>query len=482
MRRRILRATVLAVACAVLLFALPLGYAALRLYQQDEEREAQSLGQRVALSLPERFTATGDPVELPPVESGTDIAVYGTGSHRVLGTGPGAADAPVREAEAGRVVTRQIGDSLVVAVPVGGSEQVRAVVRVASPASEPLRRAALTWAGMLVLAAVAVGVGALLAVRSSRRLGRPLEELAGVAREMESGDLTARAEPSGLPEPDAVGHALARAAARIDELLRRERAFSADASHQLRTALTGVRLELEMSLAAGPDVDVPDADVVEGGAGAGSRAAVRSALAQLERMEATLDDLLALARDVPERAPLDLAALLARAREDWHGPLAAQGRRLEIRVDDALPQALGSRRAARQILDVLLSNAATHGRGTVTVHAKETAGVVAVDVEDEGDGIPEAGTDGVFERRGGEEGRSGGEGGRSGGEGGRSGGEAARAGGPAAGSHGIGLALARSLAEAEGGRLFVSRPRPRPRFTWLLAAAPVEEQETSQLP
>ncbi|MFE7352621.1 sensor histidine kinase [Streptomyces sp. NPDC057543] len=471
MRRRILRATVLAVACAVLLFALPLGYAALRLYQQDEEREAQSLGEQVALSLPERITATGDPIELPPVESGTDIAVYGTGAHRVLGTGPGAGDAPVREAEEGRVVTRQIGGSLVVAVPVGGSEQVRAVVRVASPASEPLRRAALTWAGMLAPAAVAVGGGALLAVRSSRRLARPLEELAGVAREMEGGDLTARAEPSGLPEPDAVGHALARAAARVDELLRRERAFSADASHQLRTALTGVRLELEMSLAAGPNADVSDTDVVEGGAdagaGAGSRAAVRSALAQLERMETTLDDLLALARDIPERAPLDLAALLARAQEDWHGPLAAQGRRLKIMVDDALPQALGSRRAARQILDVLLSNAATHGRGTVTVHAKATAGVVAVGVEDEGDGIPEAGTDGVFERRGG--------------EGGRSGGDAAQ-GGPAAGSHGIGLALARSLAEAEGGRLFVSRPRPRPRFTWLLAASPVEEQETSQLP
>ncbi|MER5360387.1 ATP-binding protein [Streptomyces sp. NPDC002785] len=446
MRSRILRATVLAVACAVLLFALPLGFAALRLYQQDEEQEAQSLGERVALSLPERITGTGDPIELPPVESGTDIAVYGPDARRILGTGPDTGDAPVRDAEAGRVVTRQIGDSLVAAVPVGGSEQVRAVVRVASPASQPLQRAALTWAGMLALAAVAVGVGALLAVRSSRRLARPLEELAGVARDMEGGDLTARAAPSGLPEPDAVGQALARATARIDELLRRERAFSADASHQLRTALTGVRLELEMSLAAGPGVD--------------PRAATRSALAQLERMETTLDDLLALARDVPDRAPLDLAALFARAEEDWHGPLAAQGRRLEIRVDDELPQALGSRRAARQILDVLLSNAATHGRGTVTVHAKETAGVVAVDVEDEGDGIPETSTGGVFERRGG---------------------ESVRRGGGVPGSHGIGLALARSLAEAEGGRLFVSRPRPRPRFTWLLAA-PVEGREPSQLP
>ncbi|MFJ7948744.1 histidine kinase dimerization/phospho-acceptor domain-containing protein [Streptomyces sp. NPDC096354] len=161
---------------------------------------------------------------------------------------------------------------------------MRAVVRVSSPSAQALRRAALTWAAVLALGAAAVGVSALLAVRSSRRLARPLEELAHVATEMEGGDLTARARPSELAEPDSVGRALARAATRIGELLRRERAFSADASHQLRTALTGVRLEL--SLAAGPQAD--------------QRAATHSALRQLDRMEITLDDLLTLARDVPK--------------------------------------------------------------------------------------------------------------------------------------------------------------------------------------
>ncbi|MET7527159.1 HAMP domain-containing sensor histidine kinase [Streptomyces sp900116325] len=434
MRRSILKATVLAVACAVLLFALPLGVAALRLYQQDEEQELQQLAAQVALSLPSRLTGTDrDPVELPRTESDTRIAVYGPDARRVLGAGPPSGDAPVQEAATGRADTRRIGGSLVAAVPAGGSEQVRAVVRVSSPSAQPLRRAALTWAGMLALGAAAVGVSALLAIRSSRRLAGPLEELAHVAAEMEGGDLTARARPSGLAEPDAVGHALARAATRIGELLRRERAFSVDASHQLRTALTGVRLELELSLAAGPQAD--------------RRAATHSALRQLDRMEITLDDLLTLARDVPEGAPLDIPALLDRAEESWHGPLAARGRRLEIEVAEALPEALGSQRAARQILDVLLSNAATHGGGTVTVRVKEAAGVVAVEVEDEGEGLPGSGAEpggDVFARRDGDD----------------------------AGRHGIGLALARSLAEAEGGRLFVSRPRPHPRFTWLLAAPP----------
>ncbi|QXE38278.1 HAMP domain-containing histidine kinase [Streptomyces sp. GMY02] len=428
MRRRILGSTVLAVVCAVLLFALPLAVAALRLYEQDEERELRQLGERVAVGLPVPLgrPGAGDPVELPRAEAGTRIAVYGPDGLRVAGTGPRAGDGPVRAAAAGRAATARSGEGLVAAVPVGGAEHVRAVVRVTSPAADPYRRAALTWAGMAVPAALAVGVGVLLAVRSSRRLARPLEALAVAARDMERGEPPpGRAPATGLPEADAVADALARAADRIGLLLRRERAFSADASHQLRTALTGVRLELETPLAPAARAD--------------PYTALRSALQQVERMETTLTDLLALARDVPERAPLDPVPLLDGIERHWHGELAAGGRRLRVMIDEDLPDAVGSPRAARQVLDVLIANARTHGGGTVTVRVRESAGVLAVDVEDEGAGIPED-TD-PFVRRG----------------------HATEDG------HGIGLALARSLAEAEGGRLFVSRPRPHPRFTWLVA-------------
>ncbi|MYZ38372.1 sensor histidine kinase, partial [Streptomyces sp. SID4917] len=104
MRRRILGSTVLAVVCAVLLFALPLAVAALRLYQQDEERELRQLGERVAVGLPVPLgrPGAGDPVELPRTEAGTRIAVYGPDGRRVLGTGPGTGDGPVRAAAAGR--------------------------------------------------------------------------------------------------------------------------------------------------------------------------------------------------------------------------------------------------------------------------------------------------------------------------------------------------------------------------------------------
>lgn len=171
----------------------------------------------------------------------------------------------------------------------------------------------------------------------------------------------------------------------------------------------------------------------------GPQTALRSALESLNDMETSLNDLLALARDVPEQAPLDLTALLADAERRWQGTFAAAGRPLRLAIDDDLPPAVGSSRAARQVLEVLLANAVAHGRGTVAVRARDAAAGLAVDIENEGSGLPED-LD-VFTRR------------------------------PEAGAHGIGLARARSLVETEGGLLFVSRRAPHPRFTWLVAVA-----------
>lgn len=424
MRRRILRATVVTVVCAVLLFAVPLAVAVLRLYRQAALGELERIADRTALTAP-TVVREFDPRELLRVEPGTQLAVYDTAAHRVTGSGPAIGDASVRSALTGSVQSGQVGGRLVVAVPVGSAERVRGAVRVSRTAARPLRRAALTWLGMSGLAVLAVGAAALMSVRSSRRLAQPLEALAATARRLENGDLTARAEACGLREADEVATALNRAAKRLDRLLQRERSFSADASHQLRTALARTRLELESELTACPPSD--------------PRAAMRAALESLDRMTTTVDDLLALARDVPERASLDVPALLVETGRRWRSDLEAAGRSLRIVAEDDLPAAVGSRQAAREVLDVLLGNATAHGRGTVTVRARDASGVLALDVEDEGPGLPE--DQDVFARR------------------------------PAGEEHGIGLSLARSLVEAEGGRLFVTRRAPWPCFTWLVATA-----------
>ncbi len=123
---------------------------------------------------------------------------------------------------------------------------------------------------------------------------------------------------------------------------------------------------------------------------------------------------------------------------------------LELSVDPGVPQPHTSAAAVRQVLAVLVDNATTHGAGTVTVAVREATDAVAVDVSDEGAGIHEP-ENVLFARR------------------------ADRQDG-----HGVGLALARRLAEAEDGRLELTRRTP-PVFTLLLPPAPTEIRHAASI-
>jgi signal transduction histidine kinase len=113
----------------------------------------------------------------------------------------------------------------------------------------------------------------------------------------------------------------------------------------------------------------------------------------------------------------------------WHGELAAQGRRLQVNLQPGVTMIEVPGSLVTQILDVLIDNALRHGRGAVTLTAREMSDAVAVDVADEGSIGMDPGA--VFDR------------GRSGGDG-----------------QGIGLAFARSMAEASGGRVVLARRSP----------------------
>jgi len=161
-------------------------------------------------------------------------------------------------------------------------------------------------------------------------------------------------------------------------------------------------------------------------------------LVEIDRLEATIDGLLRLARDTgTPRSPLDVAALLAAVEQTWHGPLARQGRKLIVTDASDGRLASVSAEAVGQVLDVLVSNALDHGQGMVRIIVRPAGDGIAIDVTDEGGGITSTEAQ-IFERR---SGRS-----------------------P---TRGIGLALARSLAEAEGGKLQLRSAEP-PCFTLLL--------------
>jgi signal transduction histidine kinase len=228
------------------------------------------------------------------------------------------------------------------------------------------RRVRGAWLAMAGLALGAVAVAALVARALAGRLSRPVDALARAAARLGDGDFAARAARSGVTEIDAVARTLDATGERLGQLLARERAFSADASHQLRTPLAGLRLRLEAARL------LPGAD---------QRQAIDDALAEVDRLEAMVEQLLALARDVgPVRDRLDLAELFAGVDRDWHGRLAAAGRPLRLQLEPGLPPVRAAGAAIRQVLDVLVANAAEHGEGPIELRAERGAGAVRLEV------------------------------------------------------------------------------------------------------
>ncbi len=437
MRTRIIVLAVLVSVLATCLFAAPLGYAVWKHLLGQERghlvREASDVSIAVADDVeaesridPDALTDVGDDGE------DLDAAVFDEDGQWLAGTAPDRDVAVLEEALDGNVRSGTDGDLLVAAVPVTHGQDVIGAVLVTEDRTDVLGEVALVWAGMAGLAAVAVSVAWLVGRRQARRLARPLEHLEDSARRLGDGDFSVRSRRGGIAEIDAVGAALDATARRLDELLARERAFSADASHQLRTPLAGMRLRLEAALERA-DVD--------------PRPAIAATLVDADRLEAIIDELLTLARagQAGPARQVDLAALLGELSPEWGARLALHGRDLEVRVDPGAPGACTSTAAVRQVLGVLVDNATAHGRGTVTIAVREASGAVAVDVSDEGPGVRDA--EGLLFSR-----------------------QADRRDG-----HGIGLSLARRLAEAEHGRLTLTRASP-PVFTLLLPAAPAGVQ------
>jgi signal transduction histidine kinase len=174
---------------------------------------------------------------------------------------------------------------------------------------------------------------------------------------------------------------------------------------------------------------------------AATSATLEDLLPTLDRLEMTVEDLLHLARDADvDRSPLDAAKLLSDVRKQWQQSLADRGRPLEIVIETNLPTPIVAEPALREILQVLISNAEHHGAGAVTVAARSSAsGAVVLEVQDEGAGMVDPQR--VFERR-------------------------------KHGNHGVGLALARSLAEAEGARLVLEHAGPSPVFAMVIPTEP----------
>ncbi len=225
---------------------------------------------------------------------------------------------------------------------------------------------------LVVIALAAIGAAALLAGVQARQLARPLERLARSASRLGDGDFSAAAlQPSGIGEIDDIARSLRLSANRVDRMLESERGFTGDATHQLRTGLTGIAMRLEL-LERSSDTEVA--------------AEAAAALAQTHDLNTTLDELLTVARtgSTKERTELDLTTLVDHQVADWQQRFAEKRRQVVV-TTGVTQHVMATPGLVGQVLSVLLENSLRHGRGTVAILVQDSS----VTMEDEGPGVAE---------------------------------------------------------------------------------------------
>lgn len=267
----------------------------------------------------------------------------------------------------------------VAAVPIKRSDggAVAGAVVVSVPASGAEHRIRVIIVGLLVIAAVVlaavIGVGLWLA----RSVARPLGALEDAARRLGTGDLTVRAAEAGPPELRSMAVTFNRMAERLDELVGAQRRFVADASHQLRSPLTALRLRLEA-------VDPTDRDR--------SRDHLEAAGAELGRLSRIVDGLLALARAEgarPEPEAVDVVEAATDRAALWQALSEERRVQLVARLPPRPLLAWDVPGNLEQVLDNLLANALEVAPRGSTVELSVEAGteMVTVRVADHGPGM-----------------------------------------------------------------------------------------------
>ncbi|MDB1087188.1 histidine kinase dimerization/phospho-acceptor domain-containing protein [Streptomyces sp. ACA25] len=297
---------------------------------------------------------------------------------------------------------------VVAATETGGHGETVTVQQARSALWDEVSR---TLAIITAVALLAIAAAVLLAVRQARRVSAPLTDLAETAERLGRGDPRPRNRRYGVAELDRVADVLESSAERIARMITAERRLAADASHQLRTPLTALSMRLEEI------IETEDPETVK------EEAAI--ALAQVERLTDVVQRLLTNSRDpfLGSAVGFDLDEVVLQQMEEWRPAYRAEGRPLVHSGKPGL-RAVGTPGAVAQVLATLVENSLMHGDGAVALRTRTAGNQVVVEVTDGGKGVPPELGSRVFERA--VSGRN---------------------------STGLGLAVARDLAEADGGRL-----------------------------
>jgi signal transduction histidine kinase len=309
-------------------------------------------------------------------------------------------------------------DIMATAVPVQSEGQLLGAVRLTRSVQQVNDTVRNITLGLAAIGIAALVAGLLLAFGLAGSLSRPLSRLAGAAKRLGDGDLSSRAGDvsGGGDEVEELGASFDEMADRLERTVQAQREFVANASHQLRTPLTAMKLRLESAIAEASDPEV--------------RQQLEAADHEVDRLSDIVDRLLVMAREIEEGvvSSVDVGEAVTRALARWND--RAKERRSNLVGRGEPGAAHVDPTDLDQILDNLLDNATTYAPGDVTVESGRSNGRLFVAVQDSGRGIDAVDLPRVTERfyRGRDV--------------------------PSGGS-GLGLAIARQLAEKWGGTLNV---------------------------
>jgi signal transduction histidine kinase len=316
-----------------------------------------------------------------------------------------------------------LGENLLLtSIPIIVEGRTAGAVRVSQAVDAVDRAVWRSVAGLILIGLLVIGLGLLAGSVVAGQIARPMGRLDSAARRVAEGDLATRAQVEGSAEQRSLAATFNDMTARLERLVRSQRDFVADASHQLRTPVTGLRLRVEAARA-----DTREPEVAE---------ELDAALAELDRLTHIIEELLQLSQAGERSAGgerLALAELGARAAERWDALAAEKEQRLVADGLGGSGAAWLSRADADRILDALVENAIKYSPPGSAIEVAALAG--GVEVRDRGPGIADGEEEQVFERfhRGG-----------------------AGRGGGAPGT-GLGLTIARELARTWGGDVRLRR-------------------------
>ncbi len=282
--------------------------------------------------------------------------------------------------------SRSLGEQiLATAVPVLSRGNPNGAVRITQSVAAVHRAVRRSILDLALLAGVVLAIGLAAGALIARQISRPIRDLDLAARNVAGGDLSTKVAVAGSSEQRSLARAFNEMTERVRRLLRGQQDFVADASHQLRTPLTGLRLRLE-NLA---DRFEDDASV---------EAEVEAGMHEVDRLSHMVDELLILSRAGERELPgaaVDLQTTARRAAGRWRQDALDRGIGLEVTGAGCGAVWCAAADLDRSV-DALVENALSYSPAGSTVTIACSPG--SIEVLDQGPGLAVGEEDSVFER------------------------------------------------------------------------------------